>query len=311
MSSFLSTVKGFTPVIDVVVKDVGLIAAVVYGRVWRYCQMKNRVCTASLQVIADEIGMSRKTAERHIKTLCEAGYLIDKTPERRNRPHIYADAGRIVINGLLSAQSPDIESEQVERSDRESECSDRESYLGKTESLMKIEREPKIEHGADAPLQAPPALPTEEAANRIGEALMEVTFGPRPERQPIPPTRPWHTRMAEAWAQWGAESQEMQRQLQQYQERGRTVQQLGYLLEQSLGLRPAWSNAKKVRRWLQGLASCLEESDGDADLVLRAAGELREAEMTVSDPWSLVKKTRALAAERRAAARPDHIQVGQ
>ena len=43
MSSFLTEVKGFTPVIDIVVKDTSLVTAVVYGRIWRYCQMEDRV----------------------------------------------------------------------------------------------------------------------------------------------------------------------------------------------------------------------------------------------------------------------------
>lgn len=102
MSQFLTTVEGFTPVIDVVVKDVGLTAAAVYGTMWRYCQMKDGVCRASMTTIGERLNLERKTVMRHVQTLCEKGYLVDKTPDRRNTPHVYADAGNIIIEGLLS-----------------------------------------------------------------------------------------------------------------------------------------------------------------------------------------------------------------
>ena len=110
MSKFLSEVKGFTPVIDVLVHELGLMPAVAYGAVWRYCQMEDGVCKASMAKIARRIGVDRATVHRHIKALCEAGYLKDLTPERRNCPHIYADTGRAKIKGLLAVESSVAES---------------------------------------------------------------------------------------------------------------------------------------------------------------------------------------------------------
>lgn len=147
-------IKGFTPVIDVVVEEVGLMAAVVFGRVWRYCQMEDGVCSASLERIASEIGTSRKTVERYVKKLCENGYLSDMTPMRRNRPHRYRETGKVGLYGALSAQTrSDRESYQnPDRSDRESDWSDRESDLGKTESLMKIHEETTEDTHDDLPI---------------------------------------------------------------------------------------------------------------------------------------------------------------
>jgi DNA-binding MarR family transcriptional regulator len=105
MSKFLSEVKGFTPVIDVLAQELGLMCAVVYGVVWRYCQMENRVCTASLEKIAKRASISRSTAKRHIKELCKAGYLKDLTPDVRNHPHTYADAGKVKIKELLAVET--------------------------------------------------------------------------------------------------------------------------------------------------------------------------------------------------------------
>jgi DNA-binding Lrp family transcriptional regulator len=93
----LANVEGFTPVIDDIVKDVGLMSAVVFGRMWRFCQMKDGVCNASLEKIAEEIGVDRATVMRHAKDLCAAGYLKDLTPDLRNHPHTYADTGKVML----------------------------------------------------------------------------------------------------------------------------------------------------------------------------------------------------------------------
>jgi predicted transcriptional regulator len=103
VSSFLTEAEGFTPVIDVVVKDVGLMSAVVYGIVWRHCQMRDEICRASLETLSEMVGCDRATIKRHITNLCERGYLEDTTPTRRNRPHVYRDTGKAHIIGLVKA----------------------------------------------------------------------------------------------------------------------------------------------------------------------------------------------------------------
>jgi len=102
--SFLQEVKGFTPVIDILVDKLGLMPALVYGNVWRFCQMEDGVCKARLEKIAKRVGVSYKTAQRHIKVLCNEGYLEDLTPDLRNAPHVYADTGKVKILGLLSVE---------------------------------------------------------------------------------------------------------------------------------------------------------------------------------------------------------------
>ena len=100
--TILADVDGFTPVIDTVVDELGLMAAVVFGRIWRYCQMEDRVCKASLETIGDSIGVDKATVMRHAKDLCQAGYLKDLTPELRNRPHVYVDTGKAGITVSFS-----------------------------------------------------------------------------------------------------------------------------------------------------------------------------------------------------------------
>ncbi|HUV90772.1 MAG TPA: helix-turn-helix domain-containing protein [Anaerolineae bacterium] len=90
-----ANLKGFTPIIDVVVKDTSFMTAVVFGVVWRHCQMDLGACIASLETLAGTIGVGRKTVVRHVKELVKLGYLRDLTPERRNAPHVYVDTGKV------------------------------------------------------------------------------------------------------------------------------------------------------------------------------------------------------------------------
>lgn len=105
MSNLLTEVKGWTPVIDALTNEFGLVTAAVYGVVWRYCQGEKKVCEASLETIASHLKVDRATALRHIKKLCDSGYLQDLTPELRNVPHTYADTGKAKIIGLVEAQT--------------------------------------------------------------------------------------------------------------------------------------------------------------------------------------------------------------
>jgi len=99
----LAEVKGWTPVIDLVMQDVGLVTAAVFGRVWRYCQMENMVCYASMDTLADELNISVPTIRKHIEQLVEAGYLVDKTPNLNGHPHTFADTGKAGLSIQISA----------------------------------------------------------------------------------------------------------------------------------------------------------------------------------------------------------------
>lgn len=131
---FLTEVRGFTPVIDVLVEELGLIPAVVYGQVWRYTQMSDGVCKAPVQKIGARIGLSERTTRRHIKRLCAQGYLQDLTPNQRNCPHVYADTGKLKILGLIEAVKSDEVGQEVTPTPRY----DRESDLGMTESQTEV-----------------------------------------------------------------------------------------------------------------------------------------------------------------------------
>lgn len=99
----LAKVDGFTPLIDGLTVEQGVITSAVFGKVWRYCQMADGVCSASQERIADELGISRITVNTHIEKLCSAGYLVDKTPTLIGLPHQYADTGKAGLSILFTA----------------------------------------------------------------------------------------------------------------------------------------------------------------------------------------------------------------
>lgn len=91
-------ISGYTPIFDVLVQRYeDAITPMVFGKAWRYCQMEDGVCKASLRRLATELGLDPSTVSRHLKILAADGYLKDLTPDARNVPHVYADTGRIVM----------------------------------------------------------------------------------------------------------------------------------------------------------------------------------------------------------------------
>jgi len=95
---------GFTPVIDSVVKEVGRSAALVFGIVWRHCQMEDECCHASLETLAGFIDMARHTVADHIDVLIEAGYLTAE--ERVGQSTIYRDTGKMSATISIGVTEP-------------------------------------------------------------------------------------------------------------------------------------------------------------------------------------------------------------
>jgi len=88
-------VSGFTPCPDILVKKYSHTTALIWGKIWRHCQMQEEVCRASIQRLATELNLTEDTISKHIKLLEDGKYIKDLTPERRNRPHEYVDTEKI------------------------------------------------------------------------------------------------------------------------------------------------------------------------------------------------------------------------
>lgn len=105
----LANVDGFTPCIDSITQTLGAIPSIVFGRMWRYCQLQDRVCSASIEKVAHELGLSYNTVRFHVSQLVEAGYLKDLDPGVRNRPHRYADTGKAGLSVNIQAGPQNLE----------------------------------------------------------------------------------------------------------------------------------------------------------------------------------------------------------
>lgn len=90
----------FTPTFDNLAANprYGKDGSLVYGAIWRHCQMYHGVCNASLNRITEYARQKSKvTAIKYIKYLIEDGYIIDTTPGTRYKPHTYKITGKIYL----------------------------------------------------------------------------------------------------------------------------------------------------------------------------------------------------------------------
>jgi predicted transcriptional regulator len=97
----LASVNGFTPVLDHLVVAYGPTTALVFGRVWRFCQGEHGRCYASERTIAESLGMSWRTVHKHLKVLVGAGYL--RAEKRPGTTTEYFDTGKGSLTVALNA----------------------------------------------------------------------------------------------------------------------------------------------------------------------------------------------------------------
>ena len=95
------TNDGYTIVIDWIVADYGVEAALVHGVIYRYCQMRKGICFASLTTMGAKVGMTRQRFARHLQTLLQAGLVEDLTPDAVGVPHEYT-----VVFGRTAPEKP-------------------------------------------------------------------------------------------------------------------------------------------------------------------------------------------------------------
>lgn len=95
--TILAEVNGFTPVIDKIVKEHGYMTALIFGRIWRFCQMKNGVCNASQDTIGKSIGVDRHTIINHAEKLIKSGYLRSTTTKGIGTTYIDTGKAGLVI----------------------------------------------------------------------------------------------------------------------------------------------------------------------------------------------------------------------
>ena len=70
-----SQLIGFTPAPDEIAQTIDPLAALVFGRIWRFSQMKDGKCRASTDTIANSIGVSERPVRRKIDALLNHKYI--------------------------------------------------------------------------------------------------------------------------------------------------------------------------------------------------------------------------------------------
>ena len=195
-----SVLSGFTPAPDVLIKQYGYVTALIWGKVWRYCQMSDGVCRAAIDKLAEELGMSDNTIMRHLSPLCDNGYLYDSTPERRNKPHIYSDTGKIRIKISVEARVySDIKShrQRVTPTTPQSHSeSDRESLEESIKKDSKKESVPQIVF---------------DSANKEVDYILKMALSPRAIQDAVSKffllTPNWEkNKFNRQWMQWAMEN---------------------------------------------------------------------------------------------------------
>lgn len=89
---YIAEYSGFTIVFDSILKKHGYMTALVFGGVYRYCQMRDGYCTASQTRIGNDLGITRKTVNDHLEILVNDGYL--KKEVRPGETDMYFDTGK-------------------------------------------------------------------------------------------------------------------------------------------------------------------------------------------------------------------------
>jgi len=111
---------GFTPAPDCIRDDIDVLAALVFGAVWRWCQMDRGQCEATVEAIAKRAGCSTTAARIRLRALERRGWLTAET--RPTKPTIYRDSERWQLRpvGVDTKATRDVgQRETLARSQRE------------------------------------------------------------------------------------------------------------------------------------------------------------------------------------------------
>ncbi len=170
---------GWTPVADELVEQVGLIPALIYGRVWRYCQGANGQCWASVRTIGESTGVSKSVVADALHVLCEAGYIEKMAPGSPRESATYHVTTLFPMVARMTGNDSDGESvHHTDRSVRHTDAASTtrtEASATRTEETTKIQTRNNEETvGAEPSAPLPWDLPPEKPKRRN----LKVRAGP-------------------------------------------------------------------------------------------------------------------------------------
>lgn len=209
---FETQISGWIPVFDYVVnfyKD--HITALVFGRRWQYCGMEDGVCRASLSKIAKDLHLDEATVMRHTEKLVKDGFLIDTTPDRRNRPHVYKDGGKVTMKTSLNAHIA------------QSNTSVAQSNVGIAESKLIKQDNTTLNNGD---------FISKPAKKDLVDGILHFEQKPQSIRQAVKEyfklNINWETKTARQWMEWAMKESVTPEQIKLASEKWRTDRQFNW-----------------------------------------------------------------------------------
>lgn len=133
--------RDFTPVFDVLIKEYSTSVALVYGKVWRYCQGERKTCFASQSKIAKELGMGRTTVNESLSKLVTDKWLT-MSESGRTREYCLTKKG-VETTCSENEQVPlDVSTgEQIPIQETDTTCSENEHSTFKRELRESVKKE--------------------------------------------------------------------------------------------------------------------------------------------------------------------------
>lgn len=133
--------RDYTPVFDAMIQKYGVYTALVYGRVWRYCQGQRQECFRSQAGLGKDLGIGRTKVNQSLVTLVEDGWLTSTpTPGGRGRLTF-----KLTDRGLTCSGNEQVtQDEQVPVQEMNTTCSP------KTHPPFKREVKKEVKEGATA-----------------------------------------------------------------------------------------------------------------------------------------------------------------
>jgi hypothetical protein len=238
---------------------------------------------------AEELCISAYQVRKAQQALEQMGVLQTKLEKWQGAPTLHY---RLDMETLVVEWKRWISQMDLAKPTNELDETDKSHGFGETDKSITetTETTPDNMHDSDdfialfGPVQGssepPPRRTAEEYRQEVARSLQSVQHPP--------------------WWDYGAESNVMSKFLNAHPNYRRAIRHLLYELEHSFGLVPPWGRIKPMKRWLQGALECARTAE--VPVVLAAARRLRENDMTVAEPWSLVKTASAIAAEDRSEA---------
>ena len=97
MTTTIGTPSFYFTVPEIMAQKYSLCHAAVYSKICRLWHVFGDNMNVTHEVMATELGLERRTIIRAIPILIKDGFIVDRNPGLRNKPHAYAPTKKLVF----------------------------------------------------------------------------------------------------------------------------------------------------------------------------------------------------------------------